>query len=1067
LVPISLGAAGSAGKKRPKLRKHTWQVAVLLFGSGFCALVYQIGWLREFRLIFGASTAAAAAVLAIFIGGLGTGGLLIGPRADTHQRPILLYSQLEAIVAMSAALSPLLLSLVRALYVAIGGTPRLGLFAGSAARLVLSALVLAIPTIAMGGTLPAAARGVTRQTDARRRDVAALYALNTLGAVAGCVVATFFFLDVFGTRATLWLAAAINLLVAVAARQVERVVEIREGGGHDSANRQSPQVMGEADGSGTWFVLVASAVVGFAFFLMELVWYRMLGPLLGGSVFTFGLILAVALAGIGIGGLAYALVSDDRPASLSGFATSCLLEAAAMAATFALGDRLALLTLVLRPLGQTGFGTEVAGWTLVVVLVVLPAAIAAGYQFPMLIALFGRGRERLGRQIGLAYAANTMGAIVGALAGGFGLLPWLSAPGAWRFASLTLVVLGVCATALSRARGVRRSVVPQLALVTVSLVWFTAAGPTAVWRHSGIGAGRAGLTITSSNQVRNWAQAQQRAVVWDDDGTESSVALSVKPDGYAFFVNGKSDGSARGDAGTQVMLGVLGAILNPQARRALVIGLGTGSTAGWLGAIPDMDRVDVVELEPLVVEVARACEAVNRDVLRNPKVHLTIGDARETLLTGHDRYDLIASEPSNPYRAGVASLFTREYYGAVSDRLTDGGLFLQWVQSYEIDARTLGTVYATIASVFPHVEAWEAGGADLVLVGAKQPPTRRADALATRIRSEPFKTALRVAWRTDDLTGLLAHFLANERLAATLAKAPGVEINTDDRNVVEFGFARSMGSDSFQLVGLRALARTQGQARPSFADQTPVDWAAVDTAWVAYQAGEQQFGGVAVAGPPGEQARQAALIHYYRDTDLTAARAAWQQQGRPPAGPNELAMLSDLEAETGSDAALAFIERLRMYQPGEAAAILATLRFRQARFEDAAAALEAAFDDFRTSPWAMNRYKERGLTVASAVAGQNDLMAARMFEALKFPFAVRALQDERLMMVASLTPRLNFSGLCRNAVAAFEPRVLWTRPFLTLRRDCYRAVGDPRLRVAAGELDEFLAHEPLSLDSGS
>src|SRR5205823_3404599 len=148
-------------------------------------LVYQIGWLREFRLIFGASTAASAAVLAIFIGGLGLGGLLIGPRADRHPRPVLLYAALETIVALSAAASPFLLTLVRAAYVAAGGTSRLGLGAGTIVRLILSALVLAVPTIAMGGTLPAAARGVTRRSDARRQDTAALYGLNTLGAVMG------------------------------------------------------------------------------------------------------------------------------------------------------------------------------------------------------------------------------------------------------------------------------------------------------------------------------------------------------------------------------------------------------------------------------------------------------------------------------------------------------------------------------------------------------------------------------------------------------------------------------------------------------------------------------------------------------------------------------------------------------------------------------------------------------------------------------------------------------------------------------------------------------------------
>ena len=241
--------------------------------------------------------------------------------------------------------------------------------------------------------------------------------------------------------------------------------------------------------------MIASATVGFAFFLMELVWYRLLGPLLGGSVFTFGLVLAVALAGIGLGGLLYSLIGRDRPASLAGFAVCCLLEAAAVAATFALGDRMALLALVLLPLRGAGFAAAIGGWTLVTAIVVLVPAIIAGYQFPMLIALFGQGRERLGRDVGLAYAANTAGAIVGSLAGGFGLLPWLSAPGAWRLVAVVLVALGVAAAvldltrqragdrdrAIERSRSVRQlrasRPVTVIALAAVTLLLLATAGP--------------------------------------------------------------------------------------------------------------------------------------------------------------------------------------------------------------------------------------------------------------------------------------------------------------------------------------------------------------------------------------------------------------------------------------------------------------------------------------------------------------------------------------------------------------------------------------------------------------
>jgi spermidine synthase len=175
-------------------------------------------------------------------------------------------------------------------------------------------------------------------------------------------------------------------------------------------------------------------------------------------------------------------------------------------------------------------------------------------------------------------------------------------------------------------------------------------------------------------------------VIWQGDGTESGVALVQNRTGYAFIVNGKSDGSARADAGTQVMNGLIGAIVNPTVRRALVIGLGTGSTAGWLGAVPAIERVDVVELEPLILEVARACAPVNQNA-RQPGSPSR--SAMRDAVTSRDRYDLIA-RTVEPYRAGIASLFTQGTCAA-ADRLSDDGVFVQWVQAHEIDTPTLRT----------------------------------------------------------------------------------------------------------------------------------------------------------------------------------------------------------------------------------------------------------------------------------------------------------------------------------------------------------------------------------------
>jgi spermidine synthase len=1076
------------------MRPLTPRVAALLFGSGFCALVYQVGWLRNFRLIFGASTAASAAVLAIFIGGLGIGSIWLGPKADRHPRPLLFYSHLESIIAVSAAASPLLLMLVRQIYLASGGTMRLGMALSTFERLILSVFVLAVPTIAMGGTLPAAARAVTRSGDVRRHDVAVLYGVNTLGAVAGCLIATFLLLERLGTMQTIWLAAAINLLVAIAARQVDRTVsaedEMQDADVSSIESTINPQsaIRRPQASAPTGFVLVASAIVGFAFFLMELVWYRLLAPLLGGSVFTFGLVLAVALVGIGIGGLLYTLTARDRPATLAGFATSCLLEALAVAGTFAIGDRVAILTLVLVPLQAAGFAARIAAWTIVTTIVVLPAALVAGYQFPMLIALLGRGRQRIGRQVGLTYAANTFGAIIGSLAGGFGILPWLSAPGTWRLVAILLALLGVAAAVLaarttidaeraetaapdSSQRALRSSswrvLVPRLITAALVVALLATPGPTAVWRHGGIGAGRAPANVFSSpNQLESWRQNTRRWIVWDGDGVESSVALVFGSAGYAFLVNGKSDGNSRSDAGTQVMLGLIGALRKPQPRTAMVVGLGTGSSAGWLAALPTIERVDTVELEPLVIDVAKACEPTNANAMRNPKIQLIIGDARETLLTGRGRYDIIASEPSNPFRAGIASLFTQEFYRASSGRLSDDGVFVQWVQGYEIDAPTLRTIYATMASVFPQVETWQTLRSDIVLLASKRAGPYNTRAMTAMLGEEPFKTAVANAWRGVGLPGVLAHYVAGDGLTRAVARAPDVDLNTDDRNVVEFGLARSVGSNSVIIADLRKLAHQLGAGRPPLDDASGVSWPAVDTARVGYNASERLVEDPPADAPPGELARQRALIRFYEFNDRSGARGYWAEQSEPPRDVIELAMLADIEAESGAETALPYIEQLRAYQPAEADTILAALRLRQGRIQEAAVALEAALVRLRTDPWPVENLKQKAVDLADPIAAGDSAAARRLFDALREPFSVREVENARLMAAADLSRRIDFPGLCRIPIGALEPHPPWNASTLTLRRDCYATTNDSRLSIATRDLQDFYAHEAIPLGSG-
>jgi spermidine synthase len=1055
------------------------RVALLLFGSGSCALIYEIAWFREFRLVFGASTAANAAVLAVFVGGLGMGGLLLGKRADRSVRPLVLYAKLEIIAAILAALTPGLLWLTRKAYIAVGGSAAVGPFAATGLRLLLTMLVLLAPTFVMGGTLPAAVRAIETDRDARRRGVGLLYGCNTLGAVFGCVLANFVLLEAVGTRSTLWIAAVANLAIALIARsmgqempalppaQVSAASLAKTAEGEPPSASKSPET-NPAEISPA-FVLAASGAVGFAFFLMELVWYRMLGPLLGGTVFTFGIILAVALFGIGLGGACYSFFGSEKEPTLGGFALTCLLEAFFIALPYALGDSIASVALLLRPLGQMRFAGLVLGWTIVTAIVVLPAAFMAGVQFPMLIALLGRGRDRVGSHTGLAYAANTGGAIAGALAGGFGLLPALTVLGSWRLVAWLLTILGVAA-GLSILRRSTSWFIPLSSVFLGAIVIFLleAEGPTAIWRHGQIGVGRAPpMALGSRNNYRQWTNMVRRAIKWEKDGEESTVGLDGRM-GWAFIVNGKSDGHSRIDAPTQVMVGLLGALFHPNVKKAMVIGLGTGSTAGWLGALPGIERVDVAELEPAVLHVAEVSSILNQDALNNPRVHITIGDARETLLTSHDTYDIIASEPSNPYRAGVASLYTKEYYQAIRNRLSQDGIFLQWLQAYDVDNQTIRTVYATLGSVFSEVETWELEVNDLLLVASRKKINHDVAQVRERLKQEPFRSAFAWAWRAVDAEGVFGHFVARSSLGRAISFVDKDQLNTDDLNVIEFGFARSTKAageaQTMRAEEIRETARARGEHRPSEIEKD-LDWDVVADQWIGFRAAEGNP--TPIARAPERQRPLVAAYEALLSGRLPDVARAWRAVGREPRGPTEIGMLAEALADMGDEGAVTYIEQLRAVQATEADAILGRLRFRQNRHVEAAQALGSALVAYRTNPWPWPMVMTHALETAQHVMSRDASTVKMLKAAIEQPFAAQMLDESRREILLKLAVARDPDASCAQALTTYEPYPLWQEPLLTWRARCYELLHHADAARAAQERDEYQRNEPGALSEGA
>lgn len=797
-------------------------LASILVLSGFCSLVYQTVWLREFRLVFGGAAPAAAAVMAVFMAGLGFGGKFFGAWVDRVARPLRFYARLEVGISLAAIASPLMLALARMLYLKTGGTAGMGLTAATFLQLLMTALVLGLPCFLMGGTLPVAMKFAQRDDDPRRSTTAFFYGINIAGAVSGAALSTFWLLPSFGNNGALTVAVIANLVIALAAGVISYVQEKSDQEVIVEAEPECQELVSAK--APVPFVLAAAFMSGFTFFVIELIWYRISTPLLGGSVYGFGLVLCVVLGGMGLGGLLYALILKRAEPSVSGFTLVSALQALAVLVPFALGDRVAHMALVLNT-SLRGLGlTELAlGWVVIMSVLAFLPSVLSGIQLPLLVSLLGRGNAGVGHQLGRAYLWNTFGSITGSLLGGFFLVPALGMTNCWVVVAMLIAAMSMASLWIqfrqSRAQSVSvweifgGSRTALAALGACGFCAFAVVGPTAVWQHTPIGYGRVRGDVGTALGLETWQRSVRRNLVAAYDGRETSVAV-VSGAQYAFLTNGKSDGSAVGDGATQVMLGIVGAVLHPNPQNACVVGLGTGTTAGWLADVPGIKRVDVLELEEEIRKVAEFFDPVSRNAMQHPRVNNITGDAREFLLTKGENYDLIVSEPSNPCRAGVANLYTREFYQNASERLNEDGIFCQWLQGYEVEPETITTVISTLHQVFPKVEVWATQTVDMLLICSKDDKPWQVESLRRRIQLDPMKEALNRFWQTDTVEGFLAGCMANSDYCAALA-APGQRrVNTDDMNRLEFSFARSVAKNTNCSYDLTKAATRAGCQMP-------------------------------------------------------------------------------------------------------------------------------------------------------------------------------------------------------------------------------------------------------------
>ena len=1030
-------------------------VAVLAFMSGCAALVFQVAWMRELRLVFGATTASVAAVLAIFMAGIGIGSAVLGKRADRAANPLRMYGALEIAIALCVAISPWLIDLARNFYFSLGGQESLGLSMATVVRLALAAAVMAVPTFLMGGTLPAAVRSVTLPTDEHRRALGILYGSNTLGAVFGAAVTTFFTLEALGTRATLWGGCALGLCAGSLAIVRAKQHDPRQNSTAKVATDPTSDDAGEL-GFRAYLIYLAAAILGFTFFALELVWYRMLGPILGGTAFTFGLILCVALFGIGVGGVAYNFVFRRLQPSWAALAITCGLEALLTIVPYALGDRVALIA-GWNAEQADSFLAVVYGWTYVTSIVVLPVAFISGLQFPLLIALLGEGRPGISRQLGMVYAWNTLGAIAGSLVGGFGGIPLLTAPGMWLAVASLMAIFSVALLACA-PRIDRRAVAVVMALAVVTFGSMFSRGPTSSWRHSGIGAGRSNLPPKAqANHLQQWLNFTRQVIVWDADGSECSVGIHGA-DGYGFIVNGKSDGNAFNDAGTQIGLSILGAVLHENPKRALVIGLGTGESAGWLAQFRNIEHVDVVELEPKIDEMASRCADVNWDVLNHPRVTRIYNDGREFVSTTNNKYDLIISEPSNPYRAGIATLYTAEFYRAVKKRLNPGGLFVQWLQAYEISDDTVGTVVTTAGTQFAHVELWQTLPNDLQLICSETPLKYTAAELRERISSKYVAEAIFKSWAVTDLEGFLARFFAAPGWVKEMTESGVFVQNTDDRTVLEYGFAKSLGATAFfEVEGTRKRMIERGYQHPSMVGD--VDWNRVE---VRRQVFNAVYGGKVSLDllPKQEDQEFVKAVAYCVAGKYEAALQSWPANYLQPENDIDRMLLARCYAALGRPEFLEIIDKVADQHPTEAASFRTRYYVGKKEWGNALTALNDMLDHLEKNPWYVPDTVDDGFQFAAEITAHSDnATREEICKRLGRPLASRRRDYQRWFVRLYVASQIGPERVAE-VVSEVEPNPLWLAGPLHMRAKAYAEVHHPLAKQAQRDWEWFQRNEP-------
>jgi spermidine synthase len=705
---------------------------VLFVGSGCAALIYEIVWFQLIQLVIGSSAVSLGVLLGTFMGGMCLGSVLLPRFVSPHRHPLLVYAALEAGIGVLGLIVLVVVPLVGGAYTTTSASGLLGIVM----RGVVCAICLLPPTLLMGATLPAIARWV-ETTPTGVSWLGFFYGSNIAGAVFGCLFAGFYLLRVHDMATATLVAVVINVGVAAIGYALSKRAP------HRAAVQASREDLASSSDNRVNFVYVAIALSGLSALGAEVVWTRLLSLMLGASVYTFSIILAVFLIGLGFGSSAGSVAArSNRPRVALGWC-QLLLTAAIAWAAYMMTRALPYWPInpTLSPSPWITFQIDL----LRSAVAVLPAAFLWGASFPLAIAaVMGPGQDA-GTLVGRVYAANTVGAIIGSAIFSVFMIPSFGTQQSERaLIAIALASAVVIFVSMTRRPAIDESSTPKdlrpadgssplgyaAMAVGVIVALVLAVGVPKV-PDGLIAYGRFLPTYTSEPKY-----------LYVGEGMNSSIAVSEEPSGARnFHVAGKVEASSLPqDMRLQRMLGQLSALLVNEPKSVLVVGFGAGVTAGSFVLHPGIKRIVICEIEPLIPKVVSTYFAKeNYNVANDPRVQIVYDDARHFILTTKEKFDVITSDPIHPWVKGAATLYTKEYFELVKQHLNPGGVVTQWVPLYESSPAVVKSEVATFFNVFRDGTVWSndinGKGYDVVLAGHSTPQTINLDTMQARLSS--------------------------------------------------------------------------------------------------------------------------------------------------------------------------------------------------------------------------------------------------------------------------------------------------------------------------------------------